>query len=56
MSYGTGKGKVKSLCFYLDTKPWRRIGEWRYSSMHSFTVALHSGRWSASRPGRFTPR
>jgi hypothetical protein len=27
-----------------------------YSSTHSLTSALHGGEWSASRPGRFTPR
>jgi hypothetical protein len=26
------------------------------SSMHSLTSALNRGEWSASRPGRFTPR
>jgi hypothetical protein len=31
------------------------LGEWRYSSTHSLTSAL-DGKWSASRPGRFTPR
>jgi hypothetical protein len=31
-------------------------GEWRYSSTHSPTSALDGGEWSASRPGRFTPR
>jgi hypothetical protein len=30
--------------------------EWRCSSTHSLTSALHGGEWSASRPGRFTPR
>jgi hypothetical protein len=34
--------------------PWRHIGEWRYSSTHSFASALDRGEWSASRPGRFT--
>jgi hypothetical protein len=33
-----------------------RIGEWRYSSTHSLTLALDVGEWSASRPGRFTHR
>jgi hypothetical protein len=37
------------------TTPWRRIGEWGYSSTHSLTSALDGGEWSASRPGRFTP-
>jgi hypothetical protein len=32
------------------------LGEWRYSSTHSLTSALDFGEWSASRPGRFTPR
>jgi hypothetical protein len=27
-----------------------------YSSIHSLTSALAGGEWSASRPGRFTPR
>jgi hypothetical protein len=51
--------KVKlSLYFFfkLSTTPWRRIGEWRYSYTHSLTSALDGGEWSASRPGRFTPR
>jgi hypothetical protein len=30
--------------------------EWRYSSTHSLTSALDGAEWSASRPGRFTPR
>jgi hypothetical protein len=33
-----------------------RVGEWRYSSTHSLTSALDGGEWSASHPGRFTPR
>jgi len=32
------------------------LGEWRYSSTLSLTSALEEGEWSASRPGRFTPR
>jgi hypothetical protein len=32
------------------------LGEWRYSYTHSLTSALDGGEWSASRPGRFTPR
>jgi hypothetical protein len=32
------------------------LGEWRYSTTHSLTSALDRGEWSASRPGRFTPR
>jgi hypothetical protein len=30
--------------------PFRRIGEWRYSSTYSLTSALDGGEWSASRP------
>jgi hypothetical protein len=30
--------------------------EWRYSSSRSLTSALDGGEWSASRPGRCTPR
>jgi hypothetical protein len=32
------------------------MGKWRYSSIHSLISALDGGEWSASRPGRFTPR
>jgi len=32
------------------------MGEWRYCPTHSLTSALDVGEWSASRPGRFTPR
>jgi hypothetical protein len=32
------------------------VGEWRYSYTHSLTPALNGCEWSASRPGRFTPR
>jgi hypothetical protein len=35
---------------------WKRMGEWTYSSTHSLTSALDGGEWSASRPGRFTPK
>jgi hypothetical protein len=41
---------------YLSTTPWRRMGEWMYSSTHSLTSALDGGEWPASRPSRFTPR
>jgi hypothetical protein len=50
--------KVKlSLCLFFN---WAQrhesvLGEWRYSSTHSLTSALDGGKWSASRPGRFTP-
>jgi hypothetical protein len=51
------KVKVK-LSLFFD---WVRchegiLGEWRYSSTHSLSSALDEGEWSASRPGRFTPR
>jgi hypothetical protein len=32
------------------------LGEWRYSSTNSLTLALDGGEWSASRLGRCTPR
>jgi hypothetical protein len=32
------------------------LGEWRCSSTHYLTSALDAGKWSASHPGRFTPR
>jgi hypothetical protein len=38
------------------TTPWTRFGEWKYSSTHSLTSLLDGGKWSASRPGHFTPR
>jgi len=30
------------------------LGEWRYSSVHSLTLALDGGDWSTSRSGHFT--
>jgi len=36
--------------------PLRRIEVVDYSSTHSLTSALDGGKWSASRPGRFTPK
>jgi hypothetical protein len=42
--------------FWQSATPWRRIGEWRYSSMHSWPWPLYGGEWSASHPGYFTPR
>jgi hypothetical protein len=52
------KVKVKlSLCILNRATRYEDIlGEQRYSSTHSFTSALDGGEWSASRPGRFTPR
>jgi hypothetical protein len=32
------------------------VGEWRYNSTHSLTSAIDGGEWSASRPGRSTPK
>jgi hypothetical protein len=50
-------GKVKSLCsFNWAPRHEGVLGEWMYSSTHSLTSALDGGEWSASRPGRFTPR
>jgi hypothetical protein len=51
----TVKGKVVPVLL-LSTMPWRRMGEWRYSSTHSLTLALDGGKWSSSRPGCFTSR
>jgi len=50
------KVKAKlSMCFYWAPRHEDVLGEWRYSSTHSLTSALHVGEWSASRPVRFTP-
>jgi hypothetical protein len=57
ISTGDVKDKGKGKFFHvLSTTPWRRIGEWRYSSTHSLTSAVDGGEWSASRSGNFTPR
>jgi hypothetical protein len=47
------RGKVIPMLNRLSTMPWRRMGEWRYSS-----AILDVGiRWRwASRPGFVTPR
>jgi hypothetical protein len=51
------KVKVKlSLCFNWAPRYEGVLGEWKYISTHSLTSALDGGEWSASRPGRFTPR
>jgi hypothetical protein len=51
------KVKVKlSLCFNWASRYEGVLGELRYSYTHSLTSALDGGEWSASRPGRFTPR
>jgi hypothetical protein len=44
------------LCFNEEPRHEGVLGEWTYSSTHSVTSALDGGEWSASRPGRFTPR
>jgi hypothetical protein len=42
------KVKVKlSLCFNLAPSHGGVLGEWRYSSTHSFISALDGGEWSA---------
>jgi hypothetical protein len=40
----------------LSTEHHGVLEEWRYSSTCSLTSVLDVGEWSASRPGRFTPR
>jgi hypothetical protein len=45
-----------SLCFNWAPHHEGVVGEWRCSSIHSLTSALDGGEWSASRPGRFTPK
>jgi hypothetical protein len=49
--------KVKfSLSFNWTQRHEGVLGEWRYSSNHSLTSAQDGGEWSASSPGRFTPK
>jgi hypothetical protein len=48
--------KVKFLCFGWAPRQEGVLEEWKYSSTHSLTSALYGGEWSASHPGRFTPR
>jgi hypothetical protein len=50
-----GKGKVAPVLNYALHQE-DVLGEWRYSSTHSLTSAIGGGEWSASCPGRFTPR
>jgi hypothetical protein len=53
------KAKVKvklSLCFNWAPLHKGVLGEWRYSSTHSLTLALHVGEWSPSHAGRSTLR
>jgi hypothetical protein len=52
--WGMCEVKVKaklSLCLNKHV-----LGEWRHSSRDYLTLALDGGKWSTSRPGRFTPR
>jgi hypothetical protein len=49
------EGKL-SLCFNWAPLHEDVLGERRYSSTHYLTSALDGGEWSASRPGRFTPK
>jgi hypothetical protein len=51
------KVKVKlSLCFNWARRHEGVLEEWSYSSTHSLTSEPDGGKWSASRPDRFTPR
>jgi hypothetical protein len=51
-----GFRKKVSLCCNWALLHEGVLGDWRYSSTHFLTSALDGGEWSASRPGRFTPR
>jgi hypothetical protein len=46
------------MCLFFNWAPRHEdvLGKWRYRFTHSLTSALDGGDWSASRPGRFTPR
>jgi hypothetical protein len=50
-----GKKVKLSLCL-IKHHAMKAYFEWKYSSTHSWTSALGGGKWSASLPGRFTPR
>jgi hypothetical protein len=51
------KGKFATALFLTDHNAMKgRIGEWRYSAIHSLTSTLEGGEWSASRHGCFIPR
>jgi hypothetical protein len=45
-----------SLCFNKAPHHEGILGEWSYSSTHSFTSAKDGGEWLASRSCRFTPK
>jgi hypothetical protein len=47
---------IQSLCLSCAPRHEGVLGEWRYSATHSLISALDGGEWSASRPGRFTPK
>jgi hypothetical protein len=49
-------GKIVPVLFNWAPRHQVVLGEWRYNATHSLTSALERGEWSASRPGRFTPR
>jgi hypothetical protein len=44
-----------SMCWTLSTAPWKRMGEWMYRPTFSWLRHYLGGKWSSSRPGRFTP-
>jgi hypothetical protein len=53
------KGKLIPVLFLTKhhaMKAYWGGGGWTCSSTHSLTSALDGGEWSASQPGRFTPR
>jgi hypothetical protein len=50
------KGKVVLVFNQFSTTPWRRMGEWRYSSTIHMTSAPDGGEWPASCPSCFTPK
>jgi hypothetical protein len=57
VNYYKVKVKVKICqCFNWAPRHEGVLGEWRYSSTHSLTLALDGGEWSASRSCRFTPK
>jgi hypothetical protein len=49
------KRKLVPVFNYLSTKPLRRMGEWIYRSVFSWTRQVVGGEWSGSRPSHFTP-
>jgi hypothetical protein len=52
----TYHGKVRWSCPNWAPSHEGVLRDWRYSSTHSLTSALHGDEWSVSRPGRFIPR